>query len=177
MLCTQNTPQQQLNKNTKPHNRHVTLISAPSNSVVTAFERIPPLLPRRQNRLALEQPARRWKTRHRLRMHQSQAYSFRMVCAETSPSTQSSTDHQNRQCTCRIDGTELYDVRTDTETWTTILKKTLSGKPHPGITTTTKQASKPSSKPKPKQANIYILEEGGKNIAKHHTRKRTHSSF
>ena len=35
----------------------------------------------------------------------------------------------------QINGAELYDVRTDIETWHSILKKTLSGKTHPGITT------------------------------------------
>src|SRR5512138_1620901 len=35
-----------------------------------------------------------------------------------------------------INGAELYDVRTDIETWESILKKTLSGKAHPGIAVT-----------------------------------------
>ena len=34
----------------------------------------------------------------------------------------------------QIDGETLYDVRTDMETWQLILKKTLTGKTHPGIT-------------------------------------------
>ena len=34
----------------------------------------------------------------------------------------------------QIDGETLYDVRTDMDTWQVILKKTLQGKPHPGIT-------------------------------------------
>jgi tRNA pseudouridine-54 N-methylase len=33
----------------------------------------------------------------------------------------------------QIDGETLYDVRTDMDTWQVILKKTLQGKPHPGI--------------------------------------------
>jgi tRNA pseudouridine-54 N-methylase len=34
----------------------------------------------------------------------------------------------------QIDGHKLFDVRTDVWTWQKILKKVLSGKPHPGIT-------------------------------------------
>ena len=63
----------------------------------------------------------------------------------------------------QIDGTELFDVRTDTETWTTILKKTLSGKPHPGITTH-KTGFETLLKTKAETSQIYVLEEGGKNI-------------
>src|SRR5512136_2098065 len=33
----------------------------------------------------------------------------------------------------KVDGATLYDVRTDQETWNIILRKTLSGKTHPGI--------------------------------------------
>ena len=33
----------------------------------------------------------------------------------------------------RIKGEDLYDVRTDIDTWQRILKKTIAGKTHPGI--------------------------------------------
>ena len=64
----------------------------------------------------------------------------------------------------RINGVELYDVRTDIGTWQTIIKKTLSNKPHPGITTT-KTSFEALLKQKAENANVYILEEGGKNVA------------
>ena len=64
----------------------------------------------------------------------------------------------------QINGTELYDVRTDTETWTTILKKTLNHKPHPGITTS-KTGFEALLKTKAETNQIYVLEEDGKNIA------------
>jgi len=59
----------------------------------------------------------------------------------------------------------LHDVRTDQQTWTSILKKVLSYKPHPGITTNkisfealvkTKAAEKKA---------IYVLEERGNDIS------------
>lgn len=63
----------------------------------------------------------------------------------------------------QIDGTELFDARTDTETWTTILRKTLSGKPHPGITTH-KTGFETLLKTKANSRQIYVLEEDGTNI-------------
>jgi tRNA (pseudouridine54-N1)-methyltransferase len=60
-------------------------------------------------------------------------------------------------------GTELFDVRTDTETWTAILKKTLSGKTHPGITTS-KTGFETFLKSKAETSQIYVLEEDGTNI-------------
>jgi tRNA (pseudouridine54-N1)-methyltransferase len=63
----------------------------------------------------------------------------------------------------QINGAELFDVRTDTETWTTILKKTLSGKSHPGITTD-KTGFESLLKAKTEANQIYVLEEDGKNI-------------
>jgi len=63
----------------------------------------------------------------------------------------------------QINGEQLHDVRTDQETWQTILKKTLTGKPHPGITTD-KTAFETLLKTKAETTNIYILEEHGKNI-------------
>ena len=63
-----------------------------------------------------------------------------------------------------INGAELYDVRTDMETWQSILKKTLSRKPHPGITTD-KTSFEALLKTKAEASSIYVLEESGKNIA------------
>lgn len=66
----------------------------------------------------------------------------------------------------RIDGATLHDVRTDGQTWDIILRKILSGQPHPGIT-----ADKTSfeallrTKAEVCQTGIYVLEEGGKNIS------------
>jgi tRNA (pseudouridine54-N1)-methyltransferase len=64
----------------------------------------------------------------------------------------------------QIDGAELYDVRTDIDTWHSILKKTLSGKTHPGITTS-KTSFEALLKQKAETASVYVLEEGGKNVA------------
>ena len=63
----------------------------------------------------------------------------------------------------RIDGAELYDVRTDIDTWKGILKKSLGGKPHPGVTTS-KTSFEALLKKKAETSNIYVLEEGGKNV-------------
>jgi len=64
----------------------------------------------------------------------------------------------------KIDGASLYNVRTDQQTWTNILKKVLSGKQHPGITTQ-KTSFEALLKTKAKEAQIYVLEEGGKDIS------------
>jgi len=64
----------------------------------------------------------------------------------------------------RIEGKSLHDVRTDQQTWTNILKKTLSGKPHPGIMAT-RISFETLIKERAKTAPIYVLEEGGKDIA------------
>ncbi len=63
-----------------------------------------------------------------------------------------------------IDGASLYDVRTDVDTWQRILKKVISGKPHPGISTS-KTSFEALLKAKAETACIYVLEEGGKDIA------------
>jgi tRNA (pseudouridine54-N1)-methyltransferase len=63
----------------------------------------------------------------------------------------------------QIDGATLYDVRTDHETWQHILKKTISGKPHPGITTH-KTSFEALLKSKAENTRVYILEEGGKDV-------------
>ena len=63
-----------------------------------------------------------------------------------------------------IDGATLYDVRTDMDTWQRILKKVISGKHHPGITTS-KTGFEALVKAKAKTASICVLEEGGKDVA------------
>lgn len=62
-----------------------------------------------------------------------------------------------------IDGETLHDVRTDQETWKQILKKVLAGKEHPGIRFS-KTSFEALIKAKDKEAKIYVLEEGGKDI-------------
>lgn len=62
-----------------------------------------------------------------------------------------------------INGAKLYDVRTDVETWEKILKKVISGKPHPGINAS-KTSFESILKTKAKSSRIYVLEEGGKGI-------------
>jgi tRNA (pseudouridine54-N1)-methyltransferase len=64
----------------------------------------------------------------------------------------------------QIDGATLHDVRTDMDTWQSILKKVIAGKQHPGITTS-KTSFEALLKVKAKTASIFVLEEGGKNIA------------
>ena len=64
----------------------------------------------------------------------------------------------------QINGAELYDVRTDIETWQTILKKILSSKTHQGITAN-KTSFEALLKTKAETNSVYILEEGGKDIA------------
>jgi tRNA (pseudouridine54-N1)-methyltransferase len=63
----------------------------------------------------------------------------------------------------QIDGNTLYDVRTDIGTWQQILKKTIQGKPHPGITTN-KTSFEALLKTKTQTHQIYVLEEDGKDI-------------
>ena len=64
----------------------------------------------------------------------------------------------------RINGAELHDVRTDIGTWQNILKKILSGKTHPGITTS-KTSFEALLKAKAETSSVYVLEEGGKDVA------------
>jgi tRNA (pseudouridine54-N1)-methyltransferase len=64
----------------------------------------------------------------------------------------------------QISGQALYDVRTDMETWQQILKKTLAGKPHPGITKD-KTAFETLMKAKAQTHQVYVLEEGGKPLS------------
>ena len=63
-----------------------------------------------------------------------------------------------------INGAELYDVRTDVLTWQTIIRKMLSGKTHPGVTLS-KTSFEAILKTKAETAQIYVLEEGGKDVA------------
>jgi len=63
-----------------------------------------------------------------------------------------------------INGERLYDVRTDLDTWQRIIKKILSGKSHPGITTS-KTSFEALLKAKAETARIYVLEESGIDIA------------
>jgi tRNA (pseudouridine54-N1)-methyltransferase len=63
----------------------------------------------------------------------------------------------------QIDGNTLFDVRTDMETWHAILKKTLSGKPHPGITKD-RTSFEALLKSKNQESKIFVLEEDGKDI-------------
>ena len=63
----------------------------------------------------------------------------------------------------QIDGETLYDVRTDMETWHHILKKTIAGKSHPGISAD-KTSFEALLKTKAENSHIYVLEEGGKNL-------------
>jgi tRNA (pseudouridine54-N1)-methyltransferase len=63
----------------------------------------------------------------------------------------------------KIDGQTLFDVRTDQGTWEGIFRKVLSGKTHPGISV--KKASfEAILKEKAKDHEIYVLEEGGKDV-------------
>jgi tRNA (pseudouridine54-N1)-methyltransferase len=64
----------------------------------------------------------------------------------------------------QIDGSSLYDVRTDVDTWKQILRKVIAGKSHPGISVD-KTGFEALLKKEGKSCNVYVLEEGGKNIA------------
>jgi tRNA (pseudouridine54-N1)-methyltransferase len=63
----------------------------------------------------------------------------------------------------QIEGETLFDVRTDMDTWQAILKKTLQGKPHPGITKD-RTSFEALVKTKSQTLKIYVLEEDGKDI-------------
>ena len=64
----------------------------------------------------------------------------------------------------QINGETLYDVRTDVDTWQNILKKVIAGKSHPGISRS-KTGFEALLKSKAENRKVYVLEEGGKNIA------------
>jgi tRNA (pseudouridine54-N1)-methyltransferase len=63
----------------------------------------------------------------------------------------------------QIDGSTLYDVRTNMDTWQGILKKILQDKPHPGITKD-KTSFEALLKDKAQTQKVYVLEEDGKDI-------------
>jgi tRNA (pseudouridine54-N1)-methyltransferase len=63
----------------------------------------------------------------------------------------------------QVNGAELFDVRTDLDTWKSILKKTLGGKTHPGITTD-KTGFEALLKAKAETRQIYVLEEDGTKV-------------
>ena len=63
----------------------------------------------------------------------------------------------------QIDGSTLYDVRTDVATWQQILRKVIAGKSHPGISVD-KISFEALLKNEAQTKPVYVLEEGGKNI-------------
>lgn len=63
----------------------------------------------------------------------------------------------------QIDGETLYDVRTDMETWQTILKKVIAGKSHPGIKTD-KTSFEALVRRLAAERHVFVLEEGGRNL-------------
>lgn len=63
----------------------------------------------------------------------------------------------------KVDGATLYDVRTDQETWEGILRRTLSGLPHPGITVQ-KMSFEALLREKANDSRIFVLEESGKDV-------------
>jgi tRNA (pseudouridine54-N1)-methyltransferase len=64
----------------------------------------------------------------------------------------------------KIDGDKLYDVRTDVDTWQQILRKVIAGKSHPGISVD-KTSFEALLKTEAQTRQVYVLEEGGKNVA------------
>ncbi len=63
----------------------------------------------------------------------------------------------------RVDGVNLYDVRTDQQTWRDILFKVFSGKAHPGVKID-KASFEALVKEKSKSSSVFVLEEGGRDI-------------
>ncbi len=64
----------------------------------------------------------------------------------------------------KINSAQLYDVRTDAETWRQILKRVISGKSHPGISLD-RTSFEALLKFEAQNRSVYVLEEGGRNIA------------
>jgi len=64
----------------------------------------------------------------------------------------------------KIQGDKLHDVRTDVDTWQQILKKVIAGKSHPGISVD-KTSFEALLKAEAQTRQVYVLEEGGKNVA------------
>ena len=71
----------------------------------------------------------------------------------------------------QINGETLYDVRTDMETWQQILKKTLAGKTHPGISKD-KTAFETLMKQKRKPIKSTCLKKAAKTSMKYLSRKQ-----
>ena len=67
----------------------------------------------------------------------------------------------------KIDGEKLYDVRTDVDTWQQILRKTIAGKSHPGISREN-VGFEALLKTEAQTRAVYVLEEGGENVAELH---------
>jgi len=63
----------------------------------------------------------------------------------------------------QINGETLYDVRTDVDTWQSIIRKVLAGKTHPGINLNN-TSFEALLKSKAETCKVYVLEEGGKSI-------------
>ena len=63
-----------------------------------------------------------------------------------------------------IDGATVYDVRTDVDTWQQILRKIIAGKSHPGISVD-KAGFEALLKKESQSHRVYVLEEGGQNVA------------
>jgi len=63
----------------------------------------------------------------------------------------------------QINGETLYDVRTEIETWQTILKKVIAGKSHPGIKID-KTGFEALVKTQAEKHPVYVLEESGRNL-------------
>jgi len=64
----------------------------------------------------------------------------------------------------QINGETVYDVRTDVGTWQQILRKVIAGKSHPGINVD-RNSFESLVKTQAQNHQLYVLEEGGKNIA------------
>jgi len=63
----------------------------------------------------------------------------------------------------QIRGPELYDVRTDIDTWQGIIKKIINRKAHPGVEVI-KTGYEALLKERAETNHVYVLEENGKNI-------------
>lgn len=63
----------------------------------------------------------------------------------------------------KVEGSTLHDVRTDQQTWTSILKKVLGGEAHSGVGAE-KLSFEALLKDMAKGSHVYVLEEGGRDI-------------
>jgi tRNA (pseudouridine54-N1)-methyltransferase len=64
----------------------------------------------------------------------------------------------------RVEGASVRDVRTDQQTWERILKKVLSGRPHPGVSVA-RLGFEGLLKGLADGVPVYVLEEGGGDVA------------